>query len=365
MAERRRQASRSTLAMVELLRLAIVGLTTAGGFALGPGISDLFDSSADVEQVRFLASLLGALTGYVLGGGIGRAIIRGVHRAEERLQRVEATVLIAAVLGGVLAASLVFAFTWPVIFLPFQRVTVPVTMTVAIVVVYAGVRFGAGRAGDLARFVGVRGRIKVATPARGGGVKVADTSALIDGRLLDVARAGFLEGTLVIPTFVLLELQGLADAEDRRRRERGRRGLDVLKTLQDDGAVPVEIADDDVPLVAEVDAKLVELCRQRGAALVTVDANLSRVAEVSGVRTLSLHRLAEALRPPVLPGDRIELGIVKVGREPEQGVGYLEDGTMVVVERAADCVGRTATVDITSVTSTRNGRMLFATAVED
>ncbi len=354
-----RTAGRGTEVLVEVLRLAIVGVTTALGWTIGPAFADLFNA-ADAEEARFTTSLLGALLGYVLGGLVGRGIVRGVDAAERRLAEVEASVLIAGTFGGVIGATLSFALFWPVVLLPRRSVTIPIALLISIAMVIAGVRLGSTRGGDLARYVGVRGRLNVRTPSRGEGIKVVDTSSLIDSRMLEVARSGFVEGTLVVPLFVVYELQGLADAEDPSRRSRGRRGLDVLQALQDDGIVAVEIADDEVPLVQEVDAKLVELCRRRSAALLTVDANLARVAEVTGVRVLSLHRLSQALRPIVQPGDEVEVAIVKEGREDRQGVGYLEDGTMVVVERAAEDLGKAISVSITSVTQNRNGRMLFA-----
>lgn len=351
---------RGKVAVVELLRLAIVGATTAVGYALGPWIADVLNSS-DVEQIRFIASLLGALTGYVGGGGLGRYMVRQVDRAEERLADVEASVLIAGVLGAVLTATLSFALFWPTLLLPARRVTVPIAMVLVVALTYLGGRFGAARGGEMARFVGVRGRLQVRSPSKGEAVKVVDTSALIDGRMADVARAGFLDGTMVVPRFVLLELQGLADAEEPLRRDRGRRGLDILKVLQDDRRVVIEITDDEAPLDREVDTKLVTMARDRTASLITVDANLARVAEVSGVRVLNLHRLAESLRPPVIPGQSLEVEVVKEGREPGQGVGYLEDGTMVVVEGGADHLGATIATTVTSMTQNRNGRMLFAT----
>lgn len=359
----KRAPSRSRLAIIEVLRLGIVGAMTAAGYALGPVISDV-GNAENPDQVRFLASLLGALFGYLLGGAGGRALVRQVDRAEQRLHEVEAAVLIAGAIGAVLSASMAFALMWPVLLFPGQRITVPIASVLVIGATYLGARIGAARAGDLARFIGVRGRLNVRSPSRGEGVKVVDTSALIDGRMIDIARAGFLEGTLVVPTFVVLEMQGLADAEDPQRRERGRRGLDALQTLQDDRRVGVEIATDEASFELEVDTKLLKMAQRRGASLVTVDANLASVAEISGVPVLNIHHLALALRPPVLPGQQVEVAIVKEGNEPLQGVGYLEDGTMVVIEGGGSHVGETVLADVTSMTQNRHGRMLFATRVD-
>ncbi|MDQ3974527.1 MAG: PIN domain nuclease, partial [Actinomycetota bacterium] len=194
--------------------------------------------------------------------------------------------------------------------------------------------------------------------------KVVDTSALVDGRIVDVCRAGFIDSTLVVPQFVLYELQGLADAGDDERRAHGRRGLDVLGALQRSAGVALEVAEEDFPEIGAVDAKLVAMARQRGASLLTVDAHLGRVAEIRGVRVLNLHTLAETLRPPVLPGQRLRVRILKVGKEPGQGVGYLSDGTMVVMEGACDRRLAEVTGEVTSILSNPNGRMVFATLVD-
>jgi len=350
---------RGPIVFVELLRLLVVGVFVASGYAIATTLSDV--TAADAERSRFLASVIGALLGYVLGGFVGRWLVRGVDRAQRNLERVEASTLIAALVGGALTATVAFALTWPVLLLPAKAITLPIAAAVIVAAIYAGGRIGSSRAGDLRRYIGVRGRIEVQSPSRGGGVKLLDTSALVDARVLEVARAGFLEGTLVVPQFVLMELQGLADSGEPSRRQRGRRGLDALRTLQTEGVVGVEMADDEAPGVQEVDAKLLAMAKQREAALITVDSNLAQVAEISGVRVLSLHVMAEALRPPVLPGQHVELHVLREGREPGQGVGYLEDTTMVVIEDAAQQVGQDIEVEVTSVVQNRNGRLVFAT----
>ncbi len=356
--------SRGGEIVVELLRLAIVLGLTAVGFALGPWLDEALARDA-AEQTRLVASVLGALIGYLVGGGLGRLAVRGVDRAEHRLERVEPSVLVAGLLGGVLAGVVGALVAAPLAFLPGRVFTLPVAVILLLAWIYVGGRLGARRGGELARFIGVRGRLEVSSPSRGGGVKLVDSSALIDGRLVDVARAGFLEGTLVVPSFVLEEVQSMADVEDPQKRRVARRGLDSLKALQEERLLPVEVPDEPVPGVRDVDAKLTELCRQRGAGLVTVDSNLGRVAEIAGVRVLDLDDLADAVRPPVLPGEQITVTVVKEGREAGQGVGYLEDGTMVVVERAADHIDREVRVDVTSIMQNPQGRMLFGNRVEE
>jgi uncharacterized protein YacL len=349
--------------VAELVRLGIVLLLTAAGYSLGPPLDAALEVG-DEETTRLVTSVLGALIGYVVGGLIGRAVVRSVDEVVQRLEQVSAVQLIAGGLGAAVGALVGTMFLLPILLLPQQAATVPLGILGVLVLTYTGARLGAVRGADLGRYVGMRGRLDVRTPARGAGVKLADSSALIDARLVEVARAGFLEGTLVVPVFVLHELQALADSSDPRRRRLGQRGLDAVAQLQDEGLVAVEISQQDPEQYEEVDAKLAELARVRQAALVTCDGNLARVAEISGVRVLNCHVLADAVRPPVLPGDRVRLKIIKPGRETGQGVGYLADGTMVVVESAIGERGNEIDVDVTSIVQNRQGRMLFGTPAE-
>jgi uncharacterized protein YacL len=352
------RTTRSGATVTELLRLGIVLLLTAGGYAVGGGVDGLVGLRSP-ETTRLVTSVLGALLGYILGGVAGRAVVRQVDTATARLERVPAAQLVASALGAATGGLVGVAVLLPVLLLPYQRVTVPIALLVVLALGYGGARLGASRGADLGRFIGLRGRIEVATPSRGVGVKLVDSSALVDGRLVEVARAGFLEGTLVVPTFVLAELQRLADSSDPQVRRQGRRGLDLLRVLQDEALVAVEISDEDVPRFHEVDAKLAAMARDRRAQLVTCDSGLARVAEIGGVRVLNLHALADAVRPPVLPGDALSLRLLKRGREPGQAIGYLGDGTMVVVDGAADAIGTEVTADVTSIVTGRQGRMLF------
>jgi uncharacterized protein YacL len=183
---------------------------------------------------------------------------------------------------------------------------------------------------------------------------------IVDGRIADVVEAGFLEGTLIVPQFVVRELQRLADAGEPLRRARGRRGFDVLDRLRRSASVRMELVDTDFPHVAEVDAKLVVLARELGARLLTNDAALGRVAALGGMAVGNLNELAAALRPVALPGEAMSVQLVREGKEPGQGVGYLEDGTMVVVEGGKRFIGQALEVVVTSVLQTSAGRMIFA-----
>jgi uncharacterized protein YacL len=193
---------------------------------------------------------------------------------------------------------------------------------------------------------------------------LVDTSALIDGRLSDVVESGFLDFDLVVPEFVLRELQHVADAPEAMRRARGRRGLDVLAALRASRKVALRVIADDVPAEQEVDLKLVGLAVRRKAALITTDFNLNKVAGIRGLTVLNVNDLAHALRPVVLPGEAMRVAVVKEGKEPGQGVGYLDDGTMVVVDHGRAVVGQTVDVVVTSAIQTAAGKMFFAKLAE-
>ena len=189
---------------------------------------------------------------------------------------------------------------------------------------------------------------------------VVDTSAIIDGRIAEIVESGFIFGTLVIPRFVLDELQHIADSSDTLRRNRGRRGLEILARMQKEPGTPVEIVEDDVPDVPEVDAKLVALARTRSRVILTNDFNLNRVAELQGVRVMNINSLANAVKPAVLPGEELRVRVIQEGKEAGQGVGFLDDGTMIVVEGGARHLDKDLDVSVTRVLQTVAGRMIFA-----
>ncbi|HEX5014130.1 MAG TPA: PIN domain-containing protein [Candidatus Limnocylindrales bacterium] len=189
---------------------------------------------------------------------------------------------------------------------------------------------------------------------------VVDTSAIIDGRIKDIVESGFIYGTLVVPKFVLEELQHIADSSDTLRRNRGRRGLDILAQMQKESPTPVQIVDDDVPDIAEVDAKLIALAQARSKAILTNDFNLNRVAELQGIRVLNINSLANAVKPAVLPGEELRVRVIQEGKEAGQGVGFLDDGTMIVVEGGVRYIDKDLDVAVTRVLQTVAGRMIFA-----
>ncbi|MDP9132503.1 MAG: TRAM domain-containing protein [Nitrospirota bacterium] len=204
------------------------------------------------------------------------------------------------------------------------------------------------------------------TGARGNAsIKVLDTSVIIDGRVADLCETGFLEGPFLVPHFILNELQHIADSSDSLKRARGRRGLDILNKIQKMADVDVRIIEEDFPHVKEVDAKLVVLAKKVGGRIITNDLNLNKVAELQGVRVLNINELCNALRPVVLPGETIRVFVLKEGKEAGQGVAYLDDGTMIVVDNARRCIGRNVDVTVTSVLQTTAGRMIFTRLKEE
>ncbi len=208
--------------------------------------------------------------------------------------------------------------------------------------------------------LGLVPRPRSEVPVESGPRIVVDTSAIIDGRIADIVASGFLFGTLVVPRFVLGELQHIADQSDPRKRNRGRRGLEILTQLQKSDRMGVEIDETDYPGIAEVDAKLVALARAQGSAILTNDFNLNRVAELQGIRILNVNSLANAVKPAFLPGEAVHVKVIQEGKEPGQGVGFLDDGTMIVVEGGLRFLDRELDVTVTRVLQTVAGRMVFA-----
>jgi|SRR5687767_6772233 len=278
---------------------------------------------------------------------------------EIRLKQISLTRLIGAAAGSVL--GILGAFLMAMVLeraLPPQDASVGfLQIVILLVMTYVGLVVGASK-GDmlnLAAFGGLFGGEKVSKQP----FKILDTSVIIDGRIADVAETGFLDGILVIPQFVLRELQYVADSADSMKRNRGRRGLDVLQRIQKMSQLHVQILEDDFPHVKEVDMKLIELAKAYDCKIVTNDFNLNKVAQLHGVEVLNINELANALKPVVLPGETMRVFILKEGKEYNQGVAYLDDGTMVVVDNARRLISKTIDITVTSVLQTTAGKMIF------
>ncbi|RJQ17916.1 MAG: PIN domain-containing protein [Nitrospiraceae bacterium] len=320
---------------------------------------------------RVIFFLIFALGGYILGMTAGlshQGLLwgAGVGVIALILEYVLTMVGFGTVIGGMVGLSLGLLFA-KLIYLPIKTVFTSMDGTYIALVFnalfgYSGLLLGL-RAGKDFTLPNIVKAFK--TRVEEEHAKVIDTSVIIDGRIVDVCEAGFIEGTFIIPQFILQELQYIADSTDSLRRARGRRGLDVLHRIQKLSNVTVKIIDEDFPKIKEVDAKLVALARLLGAKIITNDFNLNKVAELQGVTVLNLNELANAIKPVVLPGEKMNIFIVKEGKELNQGVGYLDDGTMVVVDSARRMINQQVDVIVTSVLQTTAGRMIFAKLKED
>ncbi|NLT54732.1 MAG: PIN domain nuclease [Actinomycetales bacterium] len=345
--------------VVEVLRFCIVVLFAGVGFQLADALSDQQDM-AGVIDASAMGIILGAAIGYVLGGVIARLTGRTLARAEQSLSDRSAEQVLAGLIGAVLGVLLAAGLTWPLLLIGQPVVTLPLFFFVCITVGTLGHRLGLARREHLLTLLAPRTGLRRPQPPVASLPRLLDTSVAIDGRIIAVVRAGFLHGPLLVPEPVLAELQGLADAGDDLRRAKGRHGLDTLDVLRREPAVDVEVVPDGAVEVPEVDAKLVRMCLDRGTALLTLDTNLAKVAALAGCHVMNLHALTLALRPPVGAGDSVGVHLTRPGKEHGQAVGYLDDGTMVVVERARDRIGSDVQVTVTSVLTTANGRMVFA-----
>ncbi|MFH0750903.1 MAG: PIN domain-containing protein [Chloroflexota bacterium] len=280
------------------------------------------------------------------------------------VQELSTAEFVTAVLGLVLGLVMGLLLGFPMAAFPAPYGTwLPVGVSITLGLGMAGLTvakrhdlIGAAEAIGLFRRRGE----EAAAPRRGEPHAVVDTSAIIDGRIADIAEAGFLQGTLVVPRVVLEELQRIADSPDAMRRARGRRGLEIVARLQKEDRVPVEIADETHPEIPEVDAKLVAMARARSGIILTNDFNLNRVAEIQGLRVMNVNSLANAMKPAVLPGEELRVRVIQEGKEAGQGVGFLDDGTMIVVEGGARHLDHEIGVVVTRVLQTIAGRMIFA-----
>lgn len=326
---------------VIIVRVVIVLLAAAGGVALGSALP------------------LAAPWPVLVAGG---AAIGGLALLLEwRIQRIPMERIFWAGAGGVFGLAVAHVAGSAVAGLIPQAVT-PARGLLSLLLGYLGAAIALRKGEELE---GISAKLFPRAATGRGGHKILDTSVIIDGRIADICETGFLEGTLVVPQFVLRELQQIADSSDSLRRNRGKRGFDVLQKIQRIPKVKVEIHDLDFPRVREVDRKLIECAKALGGKVVTNDYNLNRVAELSGVEVLNINELAGALKPVVLPGEVMNVHVLKEGKESGQGIAYLDDGTMVVVDHGKKYLGQSVDVTVTSVLQTTAGRMIFTRLKEE
>jgi uncharacterized protein YacL len=321
----------------------------------------------DIIFVRLLFVIVVAVTCFVIepfgqtrniDAGVGAMIGAAIVLFEWKLRTVSLKRLIGAAIGSFLGICGAYLFAIVI------RNSIPeghtqsfLQIMVMLLMAYVGLIVGANK-GDLlnlAALGGIFGGEKTGKKS----YKILDTSVIIDGRIADIAETGFLDGIIVTPQFVLRELQLVADSADSLKRNRGRRGLDILQRLQKVANLQIQIVEDDFPAVREVDLKLIELAKVYEGKIITNDFNLNKVAQLQGVEVLNINELANSLKPIVLPGETMRVFILKEGKEYNQGVAYLDDGTMVVVDNARKMIGKTIDVSVTSVLQTTAGKMIF------
>lgn len=355
----------------KIVYMALVTAFTAGGFATGYFLvnSDLIAFFVNLpQQFKFgfigLSTLFFLVAGILLTPLLIRWVVRLMEFLEQYLQRIPSQDLLMGSVGLVIALIIanlirpaISSIGWPgivlsillTLFLSYLGLSVFIKKREEILSLFASMpKFGKERASK--------------AESRAGHFKILDTSVIIDGRISELCESGFIEGVLLVPAFVLEELRHIADSPDLLKRNRGRRGLDILNKMRKDQDIKIQIYDNNRGLEesAEVDTKLVKLAQKLGAKIITNDFNLNKVAELHGVRVLNINELANAVKPVVLPGEEMVVQVVKDGKETGQGVAYLDDGTMIVVDGGKRYINQTIPVLVTSVLQTAAGRMIFA-----
>jgi uncharacterized protein YacL len=340
---------------IVLIRAVFTAILVVAGFILAPVPAERWMSPiGPFSASRIVSALVAAL--------IAVAIIF----FERRIRKASLKTLIGAAVGSIL--GIVGAFLIGLLIILQEPAGAGagtkffLTLVLTFFMAYVGLMVGAAK-GDYLDLSALGGIFSDKTIRRD--LKILDTSVIIDGRIADVAETGFLSGSLIIPHFILRELQQVADSPDSSKRQRGRRGLDMLNRLRNNSALDIQIVETDFPAVREVDLKLIELGKSMDAVIVTNDFNLNKVSQLRGVNVLNINELANALKPVVLPGEAMRVFILKEGKEYNQGVAYLDDGTMVVVDNARKLIGKNADIAVTSVLQTTAGKMIFGRLWED
>ncbi|MCX5840638.1 MAG: TRAM domain-containing protein [Deltaproteobacteria bacterium] len=294
-----------------------------------------------------------ALFGLIVGFLIALFVIH----IEEAIRKVSLRIIFGGVVGMIIGLLIAFLLAYGLNFvsniMEKQQVVPWIYTLLTGIMAYLGLLIGSKKIEEFSFF-------GLGQPKDSGDYRILDTSVIIDGRIADISDTGFLQGTLIVPRFVLDELQYIADSSDSMKRSRGRRGLDILNRMQRSGGINIEISDQDFPKLKGVDAKLVALAKKINAKIVTNDFNLNKVAELQGIKILNVNELANALKPVVLPGETMTVKIIKEGKETGQGVAYLDDGTMIIVDNAQKHQGSNVEVLVTSVLQTTAGRMIFS-----
>lgn len=342
------------------LVIALAGACLGLGAATGAdGILKMFNMLPLHEAVYFAAAIIFAIILYILSPRIISGFSRALKALEAKLSDMSLSDIFFAAIGliiGLIIALLLSTITANLPWLAGLVINIILYCTLG----YFGCTLVLKRRGEINMPSWFRRSGKGSKASAAARPKILDTSVIIDGRIADICQTGMLEGTLIVPAFVLAELRHIADSADALKRNRGRRGLDILNRMQKEQNIPIKVSDADYDDIAEVDAKLIKLAYDLGGVVVTNDYNLNKVAGVQRVPVFNINELANALKPVVLPGEEMVLTIVKEGKEIGQGVGYLNDGTMIVVEGGRRFVGEEVEVIVTSALQTAAGRLIFA-----
>src|SRR5919199_1333987 len=340
-----------------LIRIVFIGILIAAAYVLDP-----------IGAHRGALPVTGplGLPTHLASAALALLIAVVIILFEIRIQQASLKTLIGAAIGsmmGIIGGVLIgFLISYQESGAVQPSTKVFLTLPLAFIMAYVGLMVGAAK-GDYLDLSALGGIFSDKATRRD--VKILDTSVIIDGRIADVAETGFLSGTIVVPQFILRELQQVADSPDSSKRQRCRRGLDMLNRLQSNPSLDIQVVDTDFPAVKEVDLKLLELSKSLDGVVVTNDFNLNKVAQLHGIQVLNINELANSLKPVVLPGEAMRVFILKEGKEYNQGVAYLDDRTMVVVDNARRMIGRNADIAVTSVLQTTAGKMIFGRLWED
>ncbi|MGM0847136.1 MAG: PIN/TRAM domain-containing protein [Bacillota bacterium] len=338
---------------------------TLGIFLLPDLLSLINLSDEPLLNNPYITAILGAIIFYILTFWAVKYAVNLVKWFEDTLVKAPVTDILFGSMGLIIGLFVAYLFG-----IPFNSWEIPIINTVVPILLtlllgYVGFQVGFKKRDELINLFSMGGKTKkkgsddeVEAPEKT--LKILDTSVIIDGRIADICQTGFLEGIIVIPQFVLEELQHIADSSDALKRNRGRRGLDILNRIQKELPIEVQIYEGDFEEIQEVDSKLVKLAKISNGIVVTNDFNLNKVCDLQSVQVLNINDLANAVKPVVLPGEELRVQVIKDGKEQKQGIAYLDDGTMIVVEEGRNYIGKNIEVLVTSVLQTSAGRMIFA-----
>jgi len=309
---------------------------------------------------NFLAIIIGGMIGFLISSLFGTKVQLLFTKFIYHIQKAPTQNIVAATIGLVIGLIIANLLAYSLSFIPIIGPYLPIVLSIILGLI--GISVGLNKKDEIINFFGYFkniNKIRKRENKSSSSEKILDTSVIIDGRILDICQTGFLEGELIIPRFVLSELQHIADSSDSLKRNRGRRGLDILNKMMKINKNKIKIVGKDYKEVKEVDAKIIKLAKDINAKVITNDYNLNKIAQLEGVPVLNINDLSNALKAVILPGEEISTQIIKAGKEPEQGVAYLDDGTMIVIEDGNRYIGKRVNILVTSILQTPAGRMIF------